>query len=102
MDRQPDIILSGRESQYGGHRSLYIYEFKIDSEDIIFSYRFSDWSECTEDGFYFLKDDTIYFNRDEPKISDDSVKSYYRPHAWSNDEIRFAIENFLVSKIILE
>lgn len=102
MDNQPDIVLSGRESQYGGTRSLYIYEFKIDDEEIIFSYRFSDWSDCTENGFYFLKNNTIYFNRDEPRINEDRVKNYHRPHAWSNDEIRYAIENYLVSKIILE
>jgi hypothetical protein len=101
MSDKPDIILSGRESRYGGTRSLYIYEFKVDDEDIIFSYRFSDWNDCTENAFYILKNNTVYFNRDEPIISKDTVKNYYRPHAWSNDEIRSAIEDHLVSKIIL-
>lgn len=102
MSDKPDIVLSGRESQYGGARSLYIYEFKIDGEEVIFSYRFSDWHCCTENAFYILKNNTIYFNRDEPIASKDTVKDYYRPHAWSNYEIRSAIEDYLVSKIILE
>jgi hypothetical protein len=101
MNRKPDIVLTGRVSQYTDDpRELYLWEYS-DGTQMIFSYMFSDWIN-THEGYFMLVDGIIYFNRDAPRLSrNDTVPDEYRSHAYSNIEIRNAIENYLIEKLIL-
>lgn len=100
MNRAPDITLTGRISNHDEEiRELYLWECQSDTQ-ITFSYRFSDWYDV-DNAYFMLVDGIVYFNRDEPVIKQyDQVSDEYRPHAYSNSEIRSAIENYLIEKLI--
>jgi hypothetical protein len=99
--RTPDITLSGRQ-QSGEERFLYLYEYKIDDTNVIFEYRFSDWDDDGSSiGYFELKYNSVYYNRDIPKNMDSEVYQHHRGHAYSNNEIRIAIENYLIEKMLL-
>ena len=98
-ERKPDITLSGRK-QNGEERFLYLYEYKINDTNVIFEYRFSDWIE-DQVGYFELKNNSVHYNRDMPKDMDSEVGQHHRSHAYSNNEIRVAIEHFLIEKMLL-
>lgn len=102
MTKQPDIVLSGRfEGSY--ERVCLLYEYKIRDDVAIFKYRYNDWNTETWDGYFLLSKGTVYFNRDYPAINKhDYVEYSHRDHAYSNKEIREAIESYLVEKTLLE
>jgi hypothetical protein len=99
MERKADIVLSGRK-RHDEERSLYLYQHKIDDSNIIFEYEFSDWGDMQ--CYFILHNNEIYFNRHEPELdTSNKVANYFRNWAYSNDEIRKAIEDFLVEKALL-
>jgi hypothetical protein len=98
-ERKPDVTLSGRE-QNGEERFLYLYEYRIDETNVVFEYKFSDW-EDEKVGYFELKYNSVYYNRDLPINMDSEVGNHYRSHAYSNNEIRAAIENYLIEKMLL-
>lgn len=99
MNRRPDIVLVGRK-RGDDDRSLSLYEYKIDESDVIFEYEFSDWIDTTS--YFVLYDNEVYFNRDAPELDkSNKVANYSRDHAYSNDEIRKAIEDYLIEKLLL-
>ena len=102
MNREPDIILSGRV-YHGEERICSLYEYKIKDDMAIFRYRFNDWSDETTDAYFLLYKNVVYYNRDLPVLDmRDYVEHSHRDHAYSNKEIRVAIENYLVEKTLLE
>lgn len=102
MQQKPDIVLGGRLNGAGEERFLYLYSYLVDDEKAIFSYRFSDWEEDWN-GYYILYRGRVYFDRDSiPSVwPDQEVTNRYRPGLWSGDEIKRAIEDYLVSSLLL-
>lgn len=99
LKRIADVVLSGRKHR-DKERSLYLYQYKIDDSNIVFEYKFSDWTDLSS--YFILHENEIYFNRHEPELdTSNKVANYFRDHAYSNDEIRKAIEDFLVEKVLL-
>lgn len=99
MQRKIDIVLSGR-TRGDEERFLYMYEYKIDDSNVIFEYEFSDWLDTT--AYFVLHNNEVYFNRDAPELDlYNKVANHKREHAYSNDEICIAIENYLIEKVLL-
>ena len=102
MNKEPSIILSGKVDRNNCERFLYLYELEADSENIIFGYKFSDWT-CRSFSYYILHNNKVYFNREEPKLDEScEIPSWHRDHAWSSDEIFRAIQDYIVNNILLE
>jgi hypothetical protein len=102
MNREPDIVLSGRIYQ-DEERICSLYEYKIRGDIAIFKYRFNDWCDDTTDAYFILYEGVVYYNRDIPVLNmGDYVENYHRDHAYSNKEIKAAIENYLIEKALLE
>lgn len=102
MNREPDLTLNGRVYQ-DEERTCLLYEYKIKDDTAIFKYRFSDWSDDTTEGYFILYKDVIYYNRDLPVLDKfNYVEFSHRDYAYSNGEIRAAIENYLIEKELLE
>lgn len=99
MNRKPDIVLVGR-TRGDEDRPLYLYEYKIDDSNVIFEYEFGDWVDTIS--YFVLYNNEVYFNRDYPVLDiSNKVSNYFRSHAYSNDEIRKAIEDYLIEKFLL-
>ena len=102
MNREPDVTLSGKVYQ-GEERACLLYEYKIKDDIAIFKYRFSDWSNEVTDGYFILYEGVVYYNRELPLIDEHNYVLYsHRDCAYSNGEIRAAIENYLIEKQLLE
>lgn len=103
MHGDADIVLSTKDRDPDlKERILYLYELESSGEDLIFEYKYSDWSRTSRSYFIFHNDE-VYFNNDKPVLNiDNKVPNWYRPHAWSSDELRSIINDYLVNKILLE
>ena len=108
MNSKPDIILTGRrqrgDDSDAGLRELYLYEVDLSTDEPIFRYRFTEWDEYSVAYFKYSKCGKVFFIRDDGEFGGDdpgSVSESYRSYAYSAQEIRAAIENYLVEKALL-
>lgn len=109
MNSKPDIILTGRrqrsyDSNAGELRELYLYEIDLSTDEPIFRYRFTEWDEDSVAYFKYSKCGKVFFRRENEEFGEDdpgSVSESYRSYAYSAQEIRSAIENYLVEKVLL-
>jgi hypothetical protein len=100
VDKEPDIKLSGRTVN-DNERICSLYEYKIEEDIAIFKYRYSDWSDYTSDAYFSLYEGVVYYDRDYPSATH-RVVDCYRDYAYSNKEIKTAIEHYLIEKVLLE
>lgn len=107
MKNKPDIVLTGRfrrgyDSKIDEARDLFLYEHDLTSDEPVFRYEFTDWDNESYAYFKYGKCGKVFFRRqDEGFEKNTYVTNNHRSYAYSEQEIRNAIENYLVEKLLL-
>ena len=107
MKDKPDIVLTGRfrrgyDNSINEVRDLFLYESDLTSDEPVFRYEFTDWDKESYAYFKYSKCGKVFFRREDESFEMDTyVTNNHRSYAYSEQEIRSAIENYLVEKFIL-